>query len=126
MHISFRHKGSFRKTESFMSNASRKDFRYIFDRYGMIGVGELEKATPRDSGLTADSWSYKVNKTDKGYSLGWYNNNMAGNTPLVILIQYGHGTRAGAYVEGIDFINPAIKSVLDKIAEDIWKEVIVL
>jgi hypothetical protein len=126
MHISFRHKGSFRKTESFMSKASKKDFRYIFDRYGMIGVRELEVATPRDSGLTANSWSYKVNRTSKGYSLGWYNSNMAGNTPLVILIQYGHGTRGGAFVQGTDFINPAIRSVLDKIAEDIWKEVIIL
>ena len=126
MKISFSHRGSFSKTEKFLSRSSRKDYRYILERYGARGVIALENATPVDTSLTKNSWSYKITKERYGYSLSWHNTNMAGGIPVVILIQYGHGTRGGTYVQGIDFINPAIKPILDGIANDIWKEVTAL
>lgn len=126
MDIRFKHKGSFSRTRNFLDRVLNKDFRSIFEEYGEKGVNALEAATPVDSGVTKNSWRYRLIRTRSGYSLNWYNINMAGRTPLVILIQYGHGTRGGAYVQGIDFINPAIKDILDAIANDIWKEVTIL
>lgn len=123
MKIYFTHKGSFSKTEKFLSGSYRKDLLYIFERYGKLGVTALEQATPVDTGETKASWEYKIEKNRSGYSIVWYNTVMAGDTPLVILIHYGHGTRGGTYVQGIDFINPAMKSVFEKISNDIWKEV---
>lgn len=123
MPIIFRQKGNFERTERFLLKNSRKDFRPIFEKYGVLGVNELKANTPVDTGETRESWHYKVSKTSKGYSLTWYNTHMAGSIPVVILIQYGHATRGGTYVQGIDFVNPAIKPIFDRIAIELWKEV---
>jgi len=95
----------------------------ILQRYGPIGVNALANATPKDSGLTALSWDYSIEKHGSGYDLNWFNTHENNGTVIAILIQYGHGTGTGGYVPPNDFINPAMKPVFDKIAEDIWKEV---
>lgn len=121
--ITFKHRGNFNKTEGFLKEASNPRLKSIFEKYGREGQHALEEATPVDTGETKQSWHYKVEETATGYSLSWYNTVMAGKTPLVILLQYGHGTRGGTYVQGRDFINPAIQPILDKLADSLWKEV---
>ncbi len=89
-----------------------------------MGVDALSRATPVETSLTASSWNYLVSKDSRGSGISWNNTNMtAGGTPVAILIQYGHGTGTGGYVAGIDFINPAMSPIFDKIVDDLWKEV---
>lgn len=115
--------GSFDHFRSFADRVLKRDIYADLDEWGQIGVDALSDATPKRTGKTAASWSYKIIKGHKP-GIAWYNDNEdAGGTPIVILIQYGHGTGTGGYVQGRDFINPAIMPVFDKIAEDIWKEV---
>jgi hypothetical protein len=122
--ITLKQKGTFDKTNKFLKGAQSFDPRVILDYYGRLGVSELSNATPKDTGLTAASWNYKVKITKKGYSIEWTNSNTTSTgIPLVILLHYGHGTRSGAYVKGIDFINPALKPILDSIAKKLTKEV---
>lgn len=115
-------KGSFVKIENFLKNSSKK-IPHVLEKYGEKGVFALSQATPKDTGETANSWKYEIIESRNGYSINWYNTNMAGNTPVVILIQYGHGTKGGRFIPGKDFINPAIKPIFDAIAENAWKEV---
>jgi hypothetical protein len=120
-------RGSFKNTEKFLKKMGQsKDPKHILERYGNIGVHALANATPKDSGETAKSWYYTIETTKKGYRLTWRNRKMAGNTPVAVLIQYGHGTGTGGYVEGRDFINPAMQKIFDQIAADIWKAVTAL
>lgn len=102
-----------------------RNIQSILDRYGQMGVEALEDATPRDTGFTALSWTYRTNITDTGYSVEWLNDSMTtdGRTPLVILLTYGHGNGHGGYVEGRDFINPALQNVFDRLSEDLYREV---
>lgn len=93
------------------------------DNYGKQGVDALAAATPIESGLTAQSWRYEVVKRKRGYSLVWRNTNVVSGVPVAILIQYGHATGTGGWVEGIDYINPVILPLFEKIADEIWKEV---
>lgn len=93
------------------------------DRYGQVGVSLLSSATPVDSGLSSHSWAYRVIKNINGPGIEWYNTNVVNGTPVVILIQYGHGTGTGGYVQGRDFINPVLRPLFDQIANDIWKKV---
>jgi len=123
MRVIFSHKGSFANTEKLLNSTKRNDFNRILKVYGEAGVTALASATPVDTGETSGAWDYRIKKRRNGYSLEWYNTVMAGDTPLVILLQYGHATRSGTYVQGRDFINPAMKPILDRLAEDIWKEV---
>lgn len=123
MPIIFKHRGDFRKTDTFFKRLLKRDILHILEKYGREGVTALEQATPVRTGLTARSWNYAVSKTFSGYSLSWYNTNMAGDTPIVILLQYGHGTRGGSYIQGKDFINPAMKPIFQNIADKLWKEV---
>lgn len=123
MGVSFSGKGNFDKTVDFMHRM--KDAKYLsrLDKYGKIGVSELEKATPRRTGLTAASWNYEITKDHNGYNIYWTNSNLAEEgMPVVLLLQYGHGTANGGYVQGIDFINPALKPVFEAIADQAWKE----
>lgn len=122
--IRIKHKGNFNKTEQFLKRNKHNDHMQTLIKYAEIGKIELAMATPLDTGKTAESWGYQITKTDTGSKIVWTNDNMAGNVPVAILIQYGHATRSGTYIEGKDFINPAMNSVLDKLSKDLWKEVI--
>jgi hypothetical protein len=93
------------------------------EKYAKQGVTALAANTPVDSGVTADSWGYEVIVSNTSLRINWTNKNIVDNIPIVILLQYGHGTRAGTYVQGRDFINPAIRPIFDRLSEDIWKEV---
>jgi hypothetical protein len=96
----------------------------VLERYAQEGVDALESATPHDSGITAGSWYYEVIRSDKGAKIYWLNSHKdSQGTPIVILLQYGHGTGTGGYVQGIDFINPATKRVFDDISDAVWKAV---
>lgn len=122
--VKITHKGDFSKTTKFFNFISKG--RYLeskLDSYGRMGVEALRNNTPVDSGKTASSWGYEIDTHPGGISIIWTNDNMAGSVPVAILIEYGHATRFGAYIEGKDFINPAIQPVFEKISEEIWKEV---
>lgn len=121
--ISFESKGDFKNTERFLDRMSKGDLFRSLNKYGQMGVRALASATPSESGATAAAWSYTAEVTNKSYSLKWHNGNIVGGTPLVILLQYGHGTGTGGYVSGRDFINPAIKPIFDQISEEVWKVV---
>jgi len=121
--ITFRHKGNFRNTERFLTNAQRLAVRDILMKYGKEGVTALALATPKDTGETASSWSFEINMTKIGYQISWFNSNKENGVMPAILIQYGHATRGGTYIQGIDYINPAMKPIFDEIAVSIWKEV---
>jgi hypothetical protein len=113
-----------RKTEDWLRKIARGDISAELSRFGQEGVRALQGATPVDSGLSAQSWGYRVKKTRKGYRIEWYNTDRtSGGTPIVILIQYGHATGNGAYIPGRDFINPAMRPVFDRITNEIWKKV---
>ena len=98
----------------------------LFDKYGKRGVAALSAATPYDTGLTANSWYYKIVKTDTSISLLFCNSNIQNGVPIAIILQYGHGTRNGGWVEGRDYINPAIQPIFDEITKEAWGEVIKL
>lgn len=120
-----KHSGNFNNTETFFKKASSLDIRRILSAYGDQGVAGLSMSTPVDTGLTRDSWAFNT-KIGKGRStITWTNSNMSpgSSVPVVILLQYGHATGKGVYVQGRDFINPAIRPIFDKIAEAIWMEV---
>ena len=121
--ITFRTKGSFRRTKRMLEKAEKCDFTSILNRYGREGVQALSAATPVDTGKTAKSWSYEgVQEKGKAH-IYFKNDNFSDGIPIAILIQYGHATRGGGWVEGRDFINPAIQPIFDRIAEMAWKEV---
>lgn len=118
-------KGNFSYTESFFKKASKTWYLDILTKYGDEGVAALQKATPIDTGKTANSWGYKIIKNKNGYSIIWFNNNLSEGdhgAPVVVLLYYGHITKTGGYVEGRDFITPAIRPIFDKIANEAWKE----
>lgn len=121
--ITFKHSGDFSKTISFLNKTKEKDFRKILNRYGKLGVSTLASATPNDTGLTAASWHYEVETANGSSTITFYNSNIQNGVPIAIILQYGHGTRNGGWVNGRDYINPAIQPVFDKIAADAWKEV---
>lgn len=117
-------KGSFDKTETFLRRASdSRGILAILNKYGQMGVNALSEATPVDTSETAHSWNYGITQKTGSYSLTFFNSKMAGQTPLVILLTYGHGTKNGGFVQGRDFINSAIQPIFDKMATDVWKEV---
>lgn len=123
MKISFRHKGDFSRTYRYLKNA-RKDIPLgILDKYGAEGVAALASATPVESGLTAQSWYYKIEHKNGCITIGFYNSNIQNGVPIAVILQYGHGTGTGGWVQGRDYINPAVQPVFDKIADEAWKEV---
>lgn len=117
-------KGDFHKTEEFLKKLKKGDLYKHLEQYAEIGVEALRNATPIDSGETANAWTYEITQSRDGASITWINTNMNDGENIAILIQYGHGTGTGGYVRGRDYINPAMQPVFDKLAEDIWKEVI--
>lgn len=121
--ISFRHKGDFSKLTNFLEKAKNVIRIGDLDKYGREGVAALESATPVDTGITASSWYYKVEHKDGSATISFYNSNIQNGVPIAIILQYGHGTGTGGWVEGRDYINPAIRPIFDKIAESAWREV---
>lgn len=115
--------GSFKNLERFLGRASKGDMFAMLDPLAREGVSALANATPFDSGISAASWSYDIRKTGSSYSIAWTNNHVVDGRPIVILLQYGHGTGTGGYVQGRDFINPAIRPIMDRIANQVWKAV---
>ena len=120
--IRFRQKGDFTKTFSFLKK--ERDFTSILDRYGREGVRALSSDTPIDSGLTASSWYYKIIKDKTGFRITFNNSNIQNGVPIAIILQYGHGTGTGGWVEGIDYINPSLRPVFEKLANSAWEEVV--
>lgn len=121
--ISFSQKGDFSKLTRFLERIKETVKIGDLNRYGREGVAALSAATPKNSGLTADSWYYKIEHENESVSISFHNSNINEGVPIAIILQYGHGTRNGGYVEGIDYINPAIRPIFNKIADDAWKEV---
>ena len=117
------YKGDFKKTRNFLKQLQRRSYLSDLDRFGRQGVDALARATPKNTGETAAGWRYEIESDQNGVRIVWYNRHVHEGANIVLLLQYGHGTRNGGYVEGIDYINPALKPVFDKIAEQAWKEV---
>ena len=121
--ISFRQKGDFSKLTKYLKKVKEGFDVGILDKYGQAGVRALASATPVDTGLTADSWYYKIEKSKGSVSIAFYNSNIQNGVPIAVILQYGHGTKNGGWVQGRDYINPAIRPIFDAIVEDAWKEV---
>ena len=117
--ITIKQKGDFKNTEKFLKNKKRININ-ILDKYGKIGVEALKKNTPVDTGVTSNSWYYKIENQNGKVTLNFYNSNVKNNVNIAIIIQYGHGTKNGGWVEGRDYINPAVQPVFDKILNDVW------
>ena len=124
MKISCSSKGDFSKTIKYLNKVKNVKINNILSKYGKIGVTALAQATPKDSGITSQSWNYRIEVKNNNASIVWYNTNTVKGVNIAIILQYGHGTRNGGWVEGRDYINPAMKPVFDKIADQVWKEVI--
>lgn len=123
MKISFTSKGDFSKTIKFLNKVKNVKINDILSKYGAIGVNALSQSTPKDSGVTSRSWNYKIEVNNDNASIVWYNTNVVKGVNIAVILQYGHGTRNGGWVEGRDYINPAMKPIFDKIADQVWKEV---
>ncbi len=116
-------KGDLSKTYKFLKKLSSKKFLDKLDDYGKEGVAALSAATPVDTGKTAASWGYKITATTNSITITWTNSNVVKGVPIAIILQYGHGTRNGGWVEGRDYINPAIQPIFEQIKNEIWREV---
>ena len=121
--ITFRHKGNFNKLTIYLEKAKKTARLGDLDKYGRKGVAALASATPVDTGLTASSWYYEIKRQNGVVVLNFCNSNINNGVPIAIILQYGHGTRNGGWVEGRDYINPAIQPIFDQIAKDAWREV---
>ena len=121
--ITLEAKGGWDRTESFLKRAIRLNITQRLQAAAAEGVAALAAATPKESGLTANSWTAEVTIGANGFTIEWQNTHVVSGVPIAIILQYGHGTGTGGYVQGRDYINPAIQPVFDKIADEIWKEV---
>ena len=121
--ISFRQKGDFSKLTNYFEKVKEAARLSILDKYGREGVAALASATPVESGKTADSWYYEVKRQNGSATISFYNSNVNEGVPIALILQYGQGTGTGGWVEGRDYINPAIQPIFDKIVNNAWKEV---
>ena len=121
--IMIKHHGNFNRTEGMFKRMSKFEIRSILKKYGEQGVAALAAATPKDTGLTASSWGYEIQKTKAGYSLTWNNSHTNQGVNIALILQLGHGTGTGGYVQGIDYINPALASIFEQLADEAWQEV---
>ena len=121
--ITFRQKGDFSKLTRFLERAKEVVRVGDLDKYGREGVAALASATPVDTGLTANSWRYEIEQKKGSISISFHNTNIQNGVPIAIILQYGHGTRNGGWVQGRDYINPAIQPIFDEIVKSAWKEV---
>lgn len=122
--ITLTSKGDFSKTIKSLNNMKSIKINNILSKYANEGVNALKSATPVDSGKTANSWSYSIESKKDSYIINWTNSNINKGVNIAIILQYGHGTRNGGYVAGRDYINPALKPIFDKIANEAWAEVV--
>ena len=121
--ISFRQKGDFSKVTKFLERAKEVVKLGDLDKYGREGVAALASATPVDTGKTAASWYYEIDHSNGSATISFRNSNIQNGVPIAIILQYGHGTRNGGWVQGRDYINPAIQPVFDRLADSAWREV---
>ena len=121
--ISVRQKGDFSKLTTYLGKLKKSVKLEDLDKYGQEGVAALASATPVDTGLTSRSWYYKIERKNDMIKISFNNSNIQNGVPIAVILQYGHGTRNGGWVEGRDYINPAIQPIFDKIAESAWREV---
>lgn len=124
--IKFTHKGDFSKLTRFLERAKNVVKMGDLDKYGRAGVAALSSATPVDSGKTAESWYYEIKRQDGKVSINFHNSNVNNGVPIAIILQYGHATGTGGWVEGRDYINPALRPIFDEIANNAWEEVTAL
>lgn len=122
--ITFSSQGDFSRTFKFLNKMKTFRIENILKKYAEQGVSALQAATPRDSGLTASSWSYSIQAGRESATIYWSNSNVNKGVNIAVILQYGHGTGTGGYVQGRDYINPAMRPVFDKIAEEAWREVV--
>ena len=121
--ITIRQKGDFSKLTKYLNKVSKAaDIRNL-DKYGQRGVAALSSATPKDTGLTSSSWSYEIVQNKQSISIEFHNTNIQNGIPIAIILQYGHATKNGGWIEGRDYINPAIQPIFDEIVAEAWKEV---
>ena len=120
--ITFTQKGNFKKTQTFLQKARYRYYLDHLDKFGKEGVQALSLATPKDTGKTAGSWYYQIKETKNGVVIEWLNSNIQDYVNIALILQYGHATGTGGYVRGIDYINPAMRPLFEKIATDAWQE----
>ena len=121
--ITFESKGDWKSTDAFLKAITDDRIFSSLEKYGRMGVNALANATPVETGLSAQSWDFEVKRSKGSYSITWYNSHVVNGVSVVILLQYGHGTGTGGYVQGHDFINPALRPIFDQIADEVWKAV---
>ena len=122
--IKVNHKGDFGKTMRFLNHALKRDYLNILSDYGMKGVEALSAMTPKDTGETASSWNFEITRTSKKTTIAFTNDNIVNGVPIAIILQYGHATGNGGYVEGVDYINPALGPIFQQLADEAWGRVI--
>jgi hypothetical protein len=123
MPVTFTSTGSFDKTDRFLAFLRGMSVGDILAKYGQQGVDALAAATPVDSGETAASWSYDITGSAGNYQISWKNSHENEGVQIAVILQYGHGTGTGGYIDGRDYINPAMRPIFDRIANEVWKEV---
>lgn len=121
--IKILHKGSFKNIDEFLGKSKKLNFREKLKAYAELGVVALAANTPMKTGKTASSWGYEIKETRNGIKIYWTNSNENKGVNIAVLIQYGHATGSGGYVQGIDYINPAMRPIFESIANNLWKEV---
>ena len=121
--ISFRHKGDFSNADRYLEKLRESVKLGVLNKYGRAGVAALSSATPVDTGLTANSWFYEIEHSSGSDKIVFNNSNIQNGVPIAIILQYGHGTGTGGWVQGRDYINPAIQPIFDQMTKEVWKEV---
>lgn len=122
--VEFEHRGDFKKLEKFLKSSAELGYEDILRRYGQLGVRALSAYTPYDTGKTASSWSYRIVRSKNEIRIQWLNSNINDGVNIAIILQYGHATRNGRFVQGVDYINPAIRPIFEDMANAVWREVI--
>lgn len=122
--IRVKQRGNFNNIERFINKVLRKDYLNTLDDYGQKGLEALKEATPIDSGKTKDSWRYRILFANGKIKIQWYNTNIVDGAPIAIILQYGHATRNGGFVQGVDYINPAMRPIFEQMADEVWGKVI--
>lgn len=121
--IAFKHRGDFKNLEKFLNRVRNAGYLNILSKYGQEGVQALSAATPSDSGETARSWTYEIERTPATTTISWLNLKENDGVNIAVILQYGHGTGTGGFVRGIDYVNPAMRPIFENIAQAAWKEV---